>query len=164
MFACKTAGEYKKNQEKIKRFCLEEEAKQAKEEEERAKQARAKPLQPATTARQNVVNRKQMGHAEVVVLARRNQQSQRGARTTRQAKQQPKPSSIKTPKSPGLLRDHNGWRTPATELQRKPRSTTLIQNVERRQNNIPRKKPKQQLTRQGSCYIPVPRKIKALHP
>ena len=76
-------------------------AKKAKEVAERVKQARENLLQPATTAQRNVVNCKQMGHAEVVELARRNQQAQKRARTTRQAKHQPKQLSIMTPKYPG---------------------------------------------------------------
>ena len=42
MVACKTVGEYKRNQEKIKRFCLEEKATKAREEEQRAKLCRTK--------------------------------------------------------------------------------------------------------------------------
>ena len=108
--ACKTVGEYKRNQAKLKRFCLEEKANKAKEEEERAKLARPNnPLQPATTTQRNVINRTQMGHAEVVALARRNQQDHKGARTTRQAKHQPKSkSAIPDQHPPGTTPAHNG--------------------------------------------------------
>ena len=41
MAACKTVGEYKRNQEKIRTFCLEEKAEQAKQQEASAKQARS---------------------------------------------------------------------------------------------------------------------------
>ena len=42
MVACKTVGEFKRNQDKIKKFCLEEKANKAREEEEKAKLARTK--------------------------------------------------------------------------------------------------------------------------
>ena len=74
MVACKTVGEYKRNQEKIKKFCLEEKANKAREEEEKTKHARANnPLQPTTTQQGNTINRSPMGHEEVVTVARRNQ-------------------------------------------------------------------------------------------
>ena len=102
MVACKTIGEYKRNQAKMKRFCLEEKANKAKEEEKRVKLARANnSLQPATTTQRNVINRTQMGHAEAVALARRNQLDHKGARTTRQAKHQPRSKSAMRPTSPG---------------------------------------------------------------
>ena len=44
MVACKTVSEYKRNQEKIKKFCVEEKAEVAREQEARAKQARSAPL------------------------------------------------------------------------------------------------------------------------
>ena len=107
MVACIIVGEYKRNHEKIKRFFLEEKAKQTKEEELRARQARAKPLQPATTAQQNMVNRKQLDRAEIISLARRNQQAQKRARTTRQANcQNLYPSKHQSP--PRLLPDRYG--------------------------------------------------------
>ena len=40
MVACKTVGEYKRNQEKIRKFCLEEKAALAKQQEARAEQLR----------------------------------------------------------------------------------------------------------------------------
>ena len=47
MVACKTVGEYKRNQEKIRKFCLEEKAEQARQQEARVKQARSTPLKTA---------------------------------------------------------------------------------------------------------------------
>ena len=41
MVACKTVGKYNRNQEKIKRICLEKKAKQAKAEDQKAEPARA---------------------------------------------------------------------------------------------------------------------------
>ena len=93
---------YKRNQEKTKRVSLEEKAKNAKAEEEKAKQARKKPLQPTFAARQNMVNRNPMGPAEVVALARRNQQAQIRARTTRQMKQRPKLTLSTRSNAPGI--------------------------------------------------------------
>ena len=77
MVECKTVAEYKSNQEKTKRFCLEEKVKQAKSEEEKVKQARAQPLQSTTSTRQNPVNRRPMGNGEVVAFAGCNQQAQK---------------------------------------------------------------------------------------
>ena len=47
MVACKTVGEYKGNQEKIRNFCLEEKAALAKQQEAKAKRTRATRLQSA---------------------------------------------------------------------------------------------------------------------
>ena len=108
MVACKAVGEFKRNQEKIKTFCLEEKANKAREEEEKAILARTKnPLQPTTTKQSNTINRNQMGHEEVVPLARgrRNkrssQQEQKRPRITRQARPQSKTKSTMRPTSPG---------------------------------------------------------------
>ena len=66
-----------------------------------------------------------MGHAEVVALARRNQQAQKRDLTTRESKQPPKPSSDTTPKSPGNTaqpqwlkhaRNRLGKKTPLNEF------------------------------------------------
>ena len=106
--ACKTVGEYKRNQEKIKKFCLKEKAAQAKQQEERAKVARATPLQPASnTQSQNVINTQPLGHAEVVAMARRNQQAQKRPRPT---KKQPtrQPQKQMKHKSQGPPKDPNG--------------------------------------------------------
>ena len=43
MVACKMVGEYKRNQEKIRKFCLEEKAEQARQQEARAKRTRSAP-------------------------------------------------------------------------------------------------------------------------
>ena len=102
MVACKTRGEYTRNQAKIKKFCLEEKANTAKEEEEGAKLDRANnPLQPTTIKQRNIINCNQMGHEEVVALARLNQHKQKRHRITRQAKHQSKPKSDMRPTSPG---------------------------------------------------------------
>ena len=50
MVACKTVGEYKRSQEKIRKFCLDEKAALAKQQEARAKQLRTTPLQQTTTS------------------------------------------------------------------------------------------------------------------
>ena len=47
MVACKTVGECKRNQEKIRKFCLEEKAALAKQQVAKAKQTQTTPLQPA---------------------------------------------------------------------------------------------------------------------
>ena len=87
-FACKTVRECNRTQEKIKKFCLEEKGNKAGEEEEKTKRVRANnPLQPTTIQQRNTINRNQLGHEEVVALARRNQKEQKRSRVTRQAKQ-----------------------------------------------------------------------------
>ena len=73
---------------------LKEKDKQAKLQEEQARQARSKPLQQASTSSlQNPVNRQPMGHEEDVALARRKQKSLKRPRPTRQKKQSPKQST-----------------------------------------------------------------------
>ena len=58
MVACKMVGEYTRNQEKVKRFGLEEKAQKARQQAEQAIQARSQPLQEASTSSaQNPVNR-----------------------------------------------------------------------------------------------------------
>ena len=134
MVAFKTVGKYKRNQEKIKRFYLEEKAKNAKAEEEKAKQARTKPLQPTTAARQNMVNRNPMGHAEVFALSRLNQKAQKRARTTRQTKQPPKLTSSTASNAPGItsraqwLKDaRNSWskKTPLNDFNIRSKEATI---------------------------------------
>ena len=106
MVACRTVGEYKRNQEKIRKFCLEEKAEQARHQEDKAIQSRSAPFhQAAIPQPSNIINTQPMGHEEVVAMARKNQKAQkrpRTAPTTHQPKQVQK--SLKRqlkPKSPG---------------------------------------------------------------
>ena len=80
MVASKTVGEYKRNQEKIRKFCLEGKTEQARQQEARAKQSRSAPLQTATVPQpKSVINTKPRGHAEVVAMARKNISAHRNA-------------------------------------------------------------------------------------
>ena len=82
MVACKTVGEYKRNQEKIRKFCLEEKAEQAGPQEARAKQTRSAPLQTATVPQNKIaINNQPLGHEEVEAMARKNQRAQKRPRT-----------------------------------------------------------------------------------
>ena len=113
MVACKTVGEYKRNQEKIRKFCLEEKAALAKQQEAKAKLTRATPLQPAPMPQnqpgpsQSVINSQPLGHSEVLAMAKRNQQAHKLQRTakktlSRQTQKQvrPQPPTHKSPGSP----------------------------------------------------------------
>ena len=101
MVACKTGGNINITKRK-KKFCLEEKANKAREEEEKSKRARANnPLQPTTTQQRDTINRIKMNHEEFVAHARRNQKEQKRSRVTRQTKQQPKTKPAMRPTSPG---------------------------------------------------------------
>ena len=66
MVACKTVGEYKRNQEKIRKFCLEEKAEKARPQEARAKQTRSAPLQTVTVPQiKSAINAQPLGHEEI---------------------------------------------------------------------------------------------------
>ena len=86
MVACKTVGEYKRNQEKIRKFCLDEKAALAKKQEAKAKQLRTTPLQQTTASQnqpgpsQSVIDTQPLGHEEIVALAKRNQQAHKRQR------------------------------------------------------------------------------------
>ena len=130
MVACKTVGEFKIQ---IKKFCLEEKANKAREEEEKTKHARANnPLQPTPTQQRNTTNRNQMGHEEVVALAQRNQKEKKRSWVTRPAKKQPKTTPALRPTSPGTNTRPNGSKMHArcTQALRKTRASLhLIQQI-----------------------------------
>ena len=121
MVACKTVGEYKRIQEKIRKFCLEEKAALAKQQEAKAKQTRTTPLQPAPTPQnqpgpsQHVINTQPLGHAELVAMHKRNQEAQKRQRTTKKSltnqtqkpirPQQSKHKSPGSPKRPQWLKN-----------------------------------------------------------
>ena len=76
MVACKTVSEYKRNQEKIRKFCLEEKAEQARQQEAKAIQSRSAPLhQAAIPQPSNIINTRPMGHEEVVAMATKNKRA-----------------------------------------------------------------------------------------
>ena len=113
MVACKTVGEYKRNQEKIRKFCLEEKAALTKQQAAKEKQTRATPLQPAPIPQnqpgpsQSVINTQPLGHSEIVAMAKRNQQAHKRQRTAKKnfGKQtqklvRPQPPTHKSPGSP----------------------------------------------------------------
>ena len=144
MVACKTVGEYKRNQEKIKKFFLEEKANKAREEEQRAKLRRKKiPLQPKVTEQRPIVNRDEFNHQQVVELARRNQQEQRKPKAPRQAKQPPqtKPparrTSLGTSKQPKWLKEAKSRinkKKPLIDFNSKSKEETLKHAIESRSN------------------------------
>ena len=144
MVAFKTVGEYKCNQEKIKKFCLEEKANKAREEEQRAKLRRTKiPLQPKVTEQRPIVNRNQFNHQQVVELARRNQQDQRKPKAPRQAKQPPqtKPSARRisqgTSKQPEWLKEAKSRinkKKPLIDFNSRSKEATLKHAIETRSN------------------------------
>ena len=113
MVACKTVGEYKRNQEKIRKFCLEEKAALTKQQAAKEKQTRATPLQPAPIPQnqpgpsQRVINTQPLEHSEIVAMAKRNQQAHKRQRTAEKnfGKQtqklvHPQPPTHKSPGSP----------------------------------------------------------------
>ena len=102
MVASKTVVEYKRNQEKIRNFCLEEKAEQARQQEAQAKQSKSAPLQTATVPQpESVINTKPIGHAEVVAMARKNQPAQKRPRPTFK---QPSRQNQVLPKSQGTTK------------------------------------------------------------
>ena len=95
MVACKTVGEYKRNQEKIRKFCLEEKTALAKQQELIAKQQRKASLQQTATQQnqpgpsRSAIDTQPMGHADIVAMAKRNQQAQKRQRATKKATSKP---------------------------------------------------------------------------
>ena len=92
MVACKTVGEYKRNQEKIRKFCLEEKAALARQQEATAKQQRKAPLQQTSTPQNQPGpsrSTQPIGHAEIVAMAKRNQQAHKRQRATKKATSKP---------------------------------------------------------------------------
>ena len=89
MVACKTVEEYNLNQEKTRKFCLEEKAAIAKQQEAKAKLTRATPLQPApmpqnqTGPSHSVINTHPLGHSELLAMAKRNQQAHKRQRAAK---------------------------------------------------------------------------------
>ena len=133
MVACKTVGE--RNQEKIRKFCLEEKAALAKQQEAKAKLTRATPLQPAPMAQnqpgpsQSVNNTQLLGHSEVVAMAKRNQQAHKRQRTakkifSKQTQKQVRPQPP-TQKSPGSLKRPQ-WLKNAKERLTKPSRSSVF--------------------------------------
>ena len=165
MVACKTVGEYKRKKEKIKNFCLEEKAAKAKQQEGRAKQARAVPLQTNSIPQtQNVIDTEPLGHAEVVAMTRRNQQAQKRPRNTKKQparqhqkqkqQQQPKHKSPGIPKRPQWLKDAKA-RSPSRRARRNSRQS----RKQLRCNNPGNLKHAQT----ESYFTPVPQTIRVLH-
>ena len=135
MVACKTVGEYKRNQEKIRKFCSEEKAALAKQQEAKAKQTGTTPLQPAPTPQnqpgpsQNVINTQPLGHAELLAMAKRNQEAQKRQRTTKktltkQTQKQIRPQQSKH-KSPGSPKRPQ-WLKNAKARLTKPSSSAIF--------------------------------------
>ena len=135
MVACKTVSEYKRNQEKIRKFCLEEKAALAKQQVAKANQTRTTPLQPAPTPQnqpgpsQNVINTQPLGHAELVAMAKRNQDAQKRQRITkktltRQTPKQIRPQESKH-KSPGSNKRPQ-WPKNAKARLTKPSNSTIF--------------------------------------
>ena len=139
MVACKTVGEYKQNQEKIRKFCSEEKAEQARQQESKAIQSRSAPLRQAAIPQpSNIINTRPIGHEEVVAVARKNQRAQkrpRTAPTTRQPKQVQKSQKLPLkPKSPGTqarpqwLKNAKARLTKPSEFDQKSKAAALQQS------------------------------------
>ena len=101
MVACKTVGEYKRNQEKIRKFCFEEKAALAKQQEAKGKQLRTTPLQQTSTLQNqpgpshSVIDTQPLGHEKLLAMAKRNQQAQKRQRTAKKTtSRQPQFSKI----------------------------------------------------------------------
>ena len=135
MLASKTVDEYKLNQEKIRKFCLEEKAALAKQQVAKAKQTRTTPLQPAPTLQnqpgpsQSVINTQPLGHAELVAMAKRNQEAQKRQRITKktltnQTRKQIRPQESKH-NSPGNNKRPQ-WLKNAKARLTKPSSSNIF--------------------------------------
>ena len=134
MVACKTVGEYKRNQEKIRKFCLEEKAALAKQEA-KAKRTRATPLQSAPIPQnqpgpsQSVINTQPLGHSELVAMAKRNQQAHKRQRSATKKISKPSHRQIRpqpmTHKSPGSPKRAQ-WIKNAKARLTKPSSSSVF--------------------------------------
>ena len=139
MVACKTVGEYKWNQEKKKWFCLEEKAKQAKEEEETKfvqpqengprRSGRTRPPQPASPKTSPYYTTSKTTAKTII---------HHNAKTPR--------DNCSTTMAQGR-RHQNCKEKPAQRIQYQIQSST--------------ENPKQKLTTQESYYTPAHRKVKA---
>ena len=99
MVACKAMGEYKRHQEKIKKFCLEEKANKAREEEEKTKHAKANNhLQPTTTQQKTQSTVTQWATKRLLHL---HDVTRKNIGSTSQTKQQPKSKPAMRPTPPG---------------------------------------------------------------
>ena len=133
MVVCKTVGEYKRKQEKIRKFCLEEKAAFAKQQEEKAKQARTTPLQSTSKSQNppgpshNIIDTQPLRHAELVELAKKNQQAQRRQRAkkrpTKTTQKQTRPQQSN--QSPGTSKRPQ-WLKNAKARLTKPSSSSLF--------------------------------------
>ena len=135
MVPCKAVGEYKRNQEKIRNFCLEEKAAIAKQQEAKAKLTRANPLQPAPMPQNqpgpshSAINTQPLGHSELVEVVKRNQHAhkrQRAAKKTlsKQTHKQVR-SQAPTHKSPGSPKRPQ-WIKNAKARLTKPSSSSVF--------------------------------------
>ena len=144
MVACKTVGEYKRNQEKIRKFCLEEKAALAKQQEAKAKRTRATPQsapipqnQPGPS--QSVINTQPLGPSELVAMAKRNQQAHKRQRAAKKTISKPSHRQVRpqpmTHKSPGSPKRPQ-WIKNAKGRLTKPSRAYLIRNLKPPHCNI----------------------------
>ena len=123
----------------MKKFCLEEKAEQARQQEAKAIQSRSAPLhQAAIPQPSNIINTRPMGHEEVVAMATKNQRAQkrpRTAPTTHQPKQVQKsqkrplkPKSPVTQTRPQWLKNAKARLTKPSEFDQKSKAAALQQS------------------------------------
>ena len=135
MVACKTVGEYKRNQEKIRKFSLEEKAALAKQQEANAKLTRVAPLQPAPIPQNqprpshSVINTQPLGHSKLVAMAKRNQQTHKRQRAAKKTLSKPTHKQVRpqplTHKSPGSPKRPQ-WIKNAKARLTKPSSSSVF--------------------------------------
>ena len=119
----------------MRKFCLEEKAALAKQQVAKAKETRTTPLQPALTPQnqpghsQNVINTQPLGHAELVPMAKRNQEAQKRQRITKKTLTKPTHKQIRSQeskhKSPGSNRRPQWLRSAKARLT-KPSSSAIF--------------------------------------
>ena len=136
MVACKTVGEYKRNQEKIRKFCLEEKAAIAKQQEAQARSSRPTPLQPTPILHnqpgpsKSIIDTQPLGHSELIAMAKKNQQAQKRKRTTKRTlnkQEKPARSQQRTDKSPGNTKRPQWLKNAKARLTKQPNSSTFDQ-------------------------------------
>ena len=141
------------NEIKKNKFCSDEKAKLARQQEATSKQGRSAPLQEASAPlNQNVVNRQHLGHSELFALARWNQWAQKRPRSSRnqphrqtqnpKQQQRPKTKSPGSPKRSQWLKDAKARSIKPScscEFDRKSKTATLQQTKENKQVKEPRK-------------------------
>ena len=141
MIACKTVGEYKRKQEKKRKFCLEENAAIAKQQEAKAKLTRANPLQPAPMPQNqpgpshSAINTQPLGHSNLVEMVKRNQQAHKRQRAAKKTLSKQTHKQVRSQAPRGAPRDPNGSKTPKHASRSPPARAYLIRKRKPRHCN-----------------------------